>query len=145
MEEVRAAMIKDFKEFLTKTNAMALAIGVIIGAASGKVVTALVADILMPLISLILPPGDWREKQLVLSQSVKGGKISFNAIKYGDFVGNIVDFVIIALVVFLVTKTLMKEPPAAPPEPSQTCPFCKETNAVDATKCKACTSTLTPA
>lgn len=139
-------MIKDFKEFLTKTNAMALAIGVIIGAASGKVVSALVADIFMPIIGLILPKGDWREAQIELSQSLdKNGKVTVNAIKYGDFVGNIVDFIAIALVVFIVTKALMKEPPATPPEPTQTCPFCKESNAVDATKCKACTSTLTPA
>src|SRR5580700_5713349 len=124
-------MIKDFKEFLTKTNAMALAIGVIIGAASGKVVSALVADILMPIIGLILPKGDWREKQIVLSQSFDHGKESINAIKYGDFLGNVVDFIAIALVVFVVTKALMKEPPAAPPEPSQICPFCKESNAVD--------------
>ncbi len=140
-------MLQEFKEFLTKTNAMALAIGVIIGAASGKVVSALVADILMPLIGLILPKGDWREAQHVLSTSYdKGGKvISVNAIKYGDFVGNVVDFIAIALVVFIITKALMKEPPVAPPEPTQTCPFCKEANAVDATKCKACTSALTPA
>jgi large conductance mechanosensitive channel len=138
-------MVKEFKEFLTKTNAMALAIGVIIGAASGKVVSALVADIFMPIIGLILPKGDWREAQIVLSRTVdKVGKESVNAIKYGDFVGNIVDFTAIALVVFIVTKALMKEPPPAPPEPSQTCPFCKESNAVDATKCKACTSALTP-
>jgi large conductance mechanosensitive channel len=133
-------MLKEFKEFLTKTNALALAIGVIIGAASGKVVSALVADILMPIIGLILPKGDWREAQIVLSKTVdKAGKESINAIKYGDFLGNTVDFIAIALVVFFVTKALLKPAPAAP---SQTCPFCKEANAVDATKCKACTSAL---
>jgi large conductance mechanosensitive channel len=76
---------------------------------------------------------------------MENAKQSINAIKYGDFLGSVIDFVAIAMVVFFVTKALMKEPPAAPPEPSQTCPFCKESNAVDATKCKACTSTLTPA
>ena len=136
-------MLKEFKEFLTKSNAMALAIGVIIGAASGKVVSALVADILMPVIGLILSKGDWREAQIVLSQTVgAGGKVSVNAIKYGDFVGNMVDFIAIALVVFLIMKALIKPAPEAP---SQTCPFCKESNAVDATKCKACTSALSPA
>jgi large conductance mechanosensitive channel len=139
-------MIKEFKEFLTKTNAMALAIGVIIGAASGKVVSALVADIFMPIIGLILPKGDWREAQIILSQSLdKNNKVTVNAIKYGDFVGNVVDFVAIATVVFFVTKALMKEPAPPPPDPVQTCPFCKEANAMDATKCKACTSALTPA
>lgn len=135
-------MLQEFKAFLTKTNALALAIGVIIGAASGKVVSGLVSDILMPLIGLILPKGDWKEAQIVLSRSVDAaGKTTVNAIKYGDFIGNVVDFIAIALVVFLLTKALLKPAPAPP---SQTCPFCKEPNAVDATRCKACTSALTP-
>ena len=136
-------MLKEFKDILKKTNALALAIGVIIGAASGKVVSALVADIIMPLIGLILPNGDWRDHSYVLSTSVdKAGKVSINAIKYGDFLGNIIDFVAIALVVFLITKAIMKPEPAAPATPTQTCPYCKEANAIDATKCKACTSAL---
>lgn len=139
-------MLKEFKEFLTKSNALALAIAVIIGAASGKVVSALVADLLMPIIGLILPKGDWREAQIVLSQTTdKAGKLSTNAIKYGDFLGNTIDFIAIALVVYLITKAIMKPEPEAPAAPTQTCPFCKESNAVDATKCKACTSALSPA
>jgi len=134
------AMLTEFKEFLTKSNALALAVGVIIGAASGKVVSALVADILMPIIGLALPKGDWREAAIELSRSTDAaGKITINAIKYGDFIGNVVDFAAIALVVFLITKALLKPAPAAP---SQTCPYCKESNAVEATKCKACTSVL---
>ena len=133
-------MLQEFKAFLTKSNALALAVGVIIGAAMGKVVSALVADILMPIIGMILPKGDWRNAQIVLSEGVdKAGKATVNAIKYGDFLGNIVDFVVIAFIVFMVTKALIKPDPATP---TQTCPFCKETNAVDATKCKACTSAL---
>src|SRR5579862_6369751 len=134
------SMIQDFKAFLTKSNALALAIGVIIGAASGKVVSALVADILMPIIGLILPKGDWQQAQIVLSRGMDAkGNPTVNAIKYGDFLGNVVDFIAIALVVFLITKALLKP---EPPAPSQTCPYCKESNAVDATKCKACTSAL---
>lgn len=134
------AMLTEFKEFLTKSNALALAVGVIIGAASGKVVSALVADILMPIIGLALPKGDWREAAIELSRSTDAaGKITINAIKYGDFIGNVVDFAAIALVVFLITTALLKPAPAAP---SQTCPYCKESNAVEATKCKACTSVL---
>lgn len=133
-------MLKDFKEFLLKTNALALAIGVIIGAASGKLVSALVADMLMPLIGLILPKGDWRDAQIVLNQSTDAaGKVTVSAIKYGDFLGNMVDFIVIALVVYLVTKMLLRPAPAAP---TQTCPYCKEANVIDATKCKACTSVL---
>ena len=133
-------MISDFKTFLTKSNALALAVGVIIGAAMGKVVSALVADILMPVIGLVMPKGDWREAQIVLSTATDAaGKTTVNAIKYGDFLGNVIDFIVIAFVVYLVTKALIKEAPAAP---SKTCPFCKEKNAVDATKCKACASAI---
>jgi large conductance mechanosensitive channel len=133
-------MWPEFKAFLTKSNALALAVGVIIGAAMGKVVTALVGDILMPVIGLALPKGDWRGAQVVLSEGLDAaGKPTVNAIKYGDFLGNVVDFLVIAFVVFLITKALLKP---APEEPIQTCPYCKETNAVDATKCKACTSAL---
>ena len=136
------SVLQEFKEFLTKTNALALAIGVIIGAASGKVVSGLVADILMPIIGLVLPKGDWKEAQVVLSRSTDAaGKVTVNAIKYGDFIGNVVDFIAIAVVVFFLTKALLKPAPEAP---SQTCPYCKEANALDATKCKACTSALTP-
>ncbi len=133
-------MLREFKDFMSKSNALALAVGVIIGAASGKVVSALVADILMPIIGLVLPKGDWRDAQIVLSKSVDAaGKATVNAIKYGDFLGNVIDFIAIALVVFFVAKALLKPAPAVP---SQTCPYCKEGNALDATKCKACTSAL---
>jgi len=137
-------MWNEFKSFLLKTNAFALAIGVIIGAATGKVVSAIVADLLMPVISLLIPSGSWREAQLVLSQTTgPDGKPVLNAIKYGDVLGNVVDFVIIASVVFLLTKALIgNEPAPAPPPPSKTCGECKETVAVDARRCKWCGSSL---
>src|SRR5437879_3184291 len=107
-------MIGEFKAFLTKSNALALAEGVIIGAAMGKVVSALVADILMPLIGVVMPKGDWREAQIVLSQGMDAaGKPTVNAIKYGDFLGNVVDFVVIAFVVYLVGRALLKPGPEA--------------------------------
>jgi large conductance mechanosensitive channel len=134
-------MWPEFKAFLTKTNALALAVGVIIGAAMGKVVSALVGDIMMPIIGMILPKGDWREAQIVLSTATDAaGKTTVNAIKYGDFFGNVVDFIVISIVVFLVTKALMKPEPDVP---TQKCPYCKETNDIEATRCKACTSALT--
>ncbi|HEY2388380.1 MAG TPA: large conductance mechanosensitive channel protein MscL [Candidatus Binatia bacterium] len=137
-------MWNEFRSFLLKTNAFALAIGVIIGAATGKVVSAIVADLLMPVISLMIPSGSWREAQLVLSQTTGAdGKPVLNALKYGDVLGNVVDFVIIAFVVFLLTKALIGgEPAAAPPPPTKTCGECKETVAVDARRCKWCGSTL---
>jgi large conductance mechanosensitive channel len=134
-------MIKDFKEFLTKSNAMALAIGVIIGAATGKLVTGIVADLLMPIISLVLPAGDWREKQIVLKSVVDAaGKETVTAIKYGDLVGNTIDFLIIACVVFLITKALLPKPADAPP--TKTCPECLESIPAAAKKCKACGSVV---
>jgi large conductance mechanosensitive channel len=136
-------MIKGFKEFLLKNNVLALAVAVIVGGAVGKVVSSLAADILMPLISMVLPAGDWRTAKLALSTSVgPDGKEVVNAISYGNFFGSVVDFLIIALVVYLMTKALLKEPVAAPPPPTKNCPRCKEAIALDATKCKFCTADI---
>jgi large conductance mechanosensitive channel len=136
-------MWKEFRDFLLKTNAFALAIGVIIGAATGKVVSAIVADLLMPVISLAIPSGSWREAQLVLSQTTgPDGKPILNALRYGDVLGNLVDFVIIAFVVFTITKMLLGEPAAAPAPPSKICPECKEVVAIDARRCKWCGSVI---
>jgi large conductance mechanosensitive channel len=133
-------MIRGFKEFLLKNNVLALAIAVIVGGAVGKVVSSLAADIIMPFISLILPSGDWRAAQAVLGQTTgPDGKPIINAVKYGTFFGNVVDFLIIAFVVYLLTKALLKEPAAAP---SKACPRCKEAVAIDANKCKFCTADI---
>ena len=133
-------MVREFREFLLKQNALALAVGVIIGAAIGKVVTSMVGDILMPLISLALPQGEWRAAKIILSQSVgPDGKEVVNAINYGAFIGTIIDFVIVALVVFLIVRQLIKP---APDSPTKVCTFCRETIPAEATKCKACTSAV---
>lgn len=136
-------MIRGFKEFLLKNNVLALAVAVIVGGAVGKVVSSLAADILMPLIGMVLPSGDWRSAKLVLSKTVgPDGKDAINAISYGNFFGSVVDFAIIAFVVYMITKSLIKEPPAAAPAPTKDCPRCKEAIAVDATKCKFCTADI---
>jgi large conductance mechanosensitive channel len=131
-------MLKEFKEFLMKTNALALAIGVIIGAAVGKVVSSLVSDILMPVIGLLIPGGAWREASIVLAKKIDGTPGA--AITYGAFLGALIDFIIIAFVVFMITKSLLKPAPAAPGPPTKECPFCKETIPAAATKCRACAS-----
>jgi large conductance mechanosensitive channel len=133
-------MIKGFKDFLLKNNVLALAVAVIVGGAVGKVVSSLAADLIMPLVSLVLPSGEWRTAKLVLSTSADGKTV--NALNYGTFFGNVVDFIIIAFVVYMITKSLIKEAPAAPPPPAKTCPRCKENVAVDATKCKFCTADI---
>jgi len=132
---------REFREFLLKQNALALAVGVIVGAAMGRVVTSLVSDLLMPMLSLGMPGGDWRASKIVLSQTVgPDGKPVINAINYGALAGTVIDFVIVAFVVFLIVRTMLKPAPAAP---TKGCPYCLETVPVAATKCRACTSTLT--
>ena len=134
-------MLGEFKMFLLQTNALALAVGVIIGGAVGKVVSSLVSDILMPLIGLLIPAGGaWRELSFVLSTKPDG--TPGNAITYGAFLGNLVDFVIIALCVFMITKAILKPAPAAPGPPTKECPECKEIIPAAARKCRACTSAV---
>lgn len=133
-------MLSDFKNFLLKTNALALAIGVIIGATTGKVVSAIVDDLIMPPIALVMPPGDWRQAQIELSKAKDAdGKVTVNAIKYGHFAGATIDFVIIAFVVYLVSNKLL--PRETPPE-TKTCNECLETVPKAATRCKFCTTQL---
>lgn len=98
-------MIGQFKKFLVETNALALAVGVVIGGAIAKLVSSLVQGIFMPLIGLILPGGAWREIKIALD--AKG-----NALAVGDVLGATVDFLIIAWVVFVFSTKIMKtEPP----------------------------------
>jgi len=133
-------MWREFREFLFKQNALALAVGVIIGAAAGRVVTSLVADLLMPVISLVMPHGDWQASKIVLSRTVgPDGKEVVNSINYGTFAGTILDFAIVAFVVFLIVRWFLKPAATAPTKP---CPYCKETIPLDATKCRACTSAV---
>jgi large conductance mechanosensitive channel len=134
-------MMKEFKQFLLQTNALALAVGVIIGGAVGKVVSSLVADVLMPLISLAIPGGSWRDSKIILDSHLDAaGKTVEKAITIGSFLGTVVDFVIIATVVFLITKALIKPDRPAPAPPSKNCPECLESIPQAARRCRACGS-----
>jgi len=134
-------MLQEFKDFITKTNALALAIGVIIGAATGKVVTGVVDDVLMPVISLALPSGDWRQAKIILNTVTDAkGKVTESAITYGHLLGTLIDFIFIALVVFLIVRALIKPPPPGPP--TKSCPECLESISAEARKCKACGSNV---
>lgn len=134
-------MVSEFRAFLTKTNALALAVGVIIGAAVGNVVSGLASDILMPIVSLVLPGGTWREAKWVLSRSTDAsGKVVENAMLYGRFVGALIDFLVISLVLFLIIRTLVKPVPVATPEPQKQCPECLEMIPAAARRCRACTA-----
>src|SRR5437868_6156547 len=123
-------MYQEFKAFLQKYNVMALAIAFILGAAIGKVVTALVNDLIMPIIGAAVPSGEYRQ------MTMQVGSVKFMV---GDFLGNVVDFVIIAFIVFLIGKALIK--PAPTPE-TKTCPECTEVIASAAKRCKYCTATV---
>ena len=91
--------IEEFSEFLKNYQVIGLAVAVIIGAAAGKMVTAMVNDIIMPIIAVLVPGGDWKTSVLEI------GPMKFLV---GDFVGAIIDFVIVALVIFLIVKLVMK-------------------------------------
>ena len=132
-------MFAEFRGFLLKTNALALAIGVIIGAALGAVVNSLVNDIIMPPVGLLLGGVDFSNLKWVLKDAVNGDAKTEVAIRYGTFINDVIAFIVIAFVVWRLSKMFIKEAPAAE---VKTCPFCKEANAVDATKCKACTSQI---
>lgn len=133
-------MLEDFKKFLLQTNALALAVGVIIGGAVGKVVSSLVSDILMPIIGLAIPGGAWREQKIVLSTAPDG--TPGNAVTYGAFIGSLVDFVIIAAAVFMITKALIKPAAPAPAKPTKECPECLDVIPKAARKCRACGSAV---
>ncbi len=128
-----------FREFLLKTNAFALAVGVIIGVALGNVVNSLVNDLIMPPIGLALGGIDFSQLKIVLKDAVGGDATTEVAIRWGSFINVVIAFAVIAFVVYLIAGRLMTE---APPAPTKTCPFCKESNAVDATRCKFCTQAI---
>jgi large conductance mechanosensitive channel len=142
------ALWEDFKKFAFKGNVIDLAVGVVIGAAFGKIVTAMVSDLVMPMVALLMPAGDWRDNGIVLraGESAKDSVI----LKYGDFLGAILDFFIIALVLFLLLSKLVKVAEGriiksdAPPVVKE-CPFCVESIPFAAKRCKFCTSDLTVA
>ena len=122
-------------------NAMSLALGVIIGGAIGKVVGSLTSDVLMPLVSMLIPGGSWRDAQVVLKTNATGEVV--NAIKLGTFLGTVIDFLIIALVIQWLSKMLVKPAAPAPAGPAtKTCGECDESVLATARKCKHCGSTV---
>lgn len=131
-------MLKEFKEFVMRGNVLDLAVAVIIGAAFGKIVSSLVNDILMPLVGLVLGGVNFSELVLTVGSAV---------VAWGAFVQAIVDFLIIAFVIFLIVKaankTKKEEAPAPPAEPTtKDCPYCFTTISIQATRCPNCTSKL---
>ena len=147
-------MWKEFKEFAVKGNAVDLAVGVIIGAAFGGIVTSLVKDIIMPPHSLLTGGLDFSNKFVVLkagadpaanfatpAQAAAAGAVTWN---YGNFVTLIINFLIVAVCIFLVIRAMnkMKRPEANEPATSKDCPACAMTIPVKATRCPHCTTEL---
>ena len=127
-------MLKEFREFAIRGNVMDLAVAVIIGGAFGKIVTSLVNDIIMPLIGLVLGGVNFSELAITV-----GGAV----VKWGAFVQSIIDFIIVALVIFLLVRAmnrLKREEPVTPT--TKECPQCFTTIPLKATRCPNCTSQL---
>lgn len=142
-------MLKEFKEFAIRGNVMDMAVGIIIGAAFGKIVTSFVKDIIMPPIGLLMGGVDFSNLFINLSSTsyatlAEAQKAGAATINYGAFINTVIDFVIIAFAIFLVIKQmnrLKKEPSPADPTTKQ-CPACLSTIPINAKKCAHCTSDL---
>jgi large conductance mechanosensitive channel len=129
-----------FREFLLKTNALALAVGVIIGVALGNVVNSLVNDLIMPPIGFVLGGIDFGKLKWILKEGVPPGDPATEvAIRWGNFINVVIAFIAIALVVYWLQKMFLKEPP---PAEIKTCPFCKEPNSPEASRCRAYTQPI---
>jgi large conductance mechanosensitive channel len=142
-------MLKEFKEFAMKGNVLDMAIGVIIGAAFGKIVTSLVSDVLMPPIGLLMGKVDFSSLFLNLSSTPQPSLAAAKAagtptINYGVFLQTVFDFIIIAFVIFMLVKQINRlKKPAAPGAPTtKDCPLCLSTIPIKATKCAHCTSSV---
>ncbi len=140
------AFIDDFKKFAFKGNVVDLAVGVVIGGAFGKIVSALVSDLVMPLVRLALRSGDWRKSGLVLKTAAdpKDNVV----LAYGDFIGSVLDFFVVALVLFIIVSRIIKaaeqrfHKPVDVAPTTKECPACCEQVPLKATRCKFCTSEL---
>jgi len=142
-------MGKEFKEFVMRGNVMDMAVGIIIGAAFGKIVTSMVNDVIMPPIGLILGKVDFSSLFLNLSSTHYDSLAAAKAAgaptsNYGVFLNAVIDFLIVAFVIFLLVKQvnrLKKEPAPAPPN-TKDCPYCKTSIPVGAVRCPNCISDL---
>jgi large conductance mechanosensitive channel len=144
-------MWKEFKEFVMRGNVMDMAVGIIIGAAFGKIVTSFVSDVIMPPIGLIFGKVDFSSLFLNLSSTHYDSLTAAKAagaptINYGVFLNAVIDFLIVAFVIFLLVKQvnrLKKTPAAAPPNTNtKECPYCKTSIPIGAVRCPNCISDL---
>ncbi len=141
-------MLKEFREFIARGNVVDMAVGIIIGAAFGKIVSSLVEDVIMPPIGLLLGKVDFSNLFLNLSGQpypslAEAKKAGAAVIGYGAFLNNIISFLIVAFAVFLLVKSVnrIRRKEEAPAD-TKTCPFCMSSIALGATRCPHCTSQI---
>ncbi len=144
-------MLKEFKEFALKGNVLDMAVGIIIGVAFGKIVTSLVNDVIMPPIGLLLGNVDFSNLFINLTDTpfatlAAAKEAGAATVNYGVFLNAILDFVIVAFVIFLLIRQfnrMKKKEEAPPPEPTtKDCQYCHSTIPIKATRCPNCTSEL---
>lgn len=142
-------MLKEFKEFAMRGNVVDMAVGIIIGAAFGRIITSLVGDIIMPPIGVVLGKVDFSNLFLSLSgqqyPNLAAAKAAGAAtINYGVFINTLIDFLIVAFVIFLMVRQINRwskpAPPAAPT--TKECSYCASSIPIKATRCPNCTSQL---
>jgi large conductance mechanosensitive channel len=127
-------MLKEFREFAIRGNVMDLAVAVIIGGAFGKIITSLVSDVLMPVIGLVMGGVNFSELSITVGAAV---------IKWGAFVQSIIDFIIIAFVIFMLVRAMNRMKRDEPVTPTtKECPHCFTTIPLKAARCPNCTSQL---
>jgi large conductance mechanosensitive channel len=151
-----SGFVKEFRDFIARGNVIDLAVGVVIGAAFTKIVTSLVEGILMPVVGLFTGRIDFASMFYVLDKS-KGIPVSLaeakekaiSVIAYGQFINDVISFLIVAFVIFLIVKRvnrLWSGEPADKEEPTtKECSYCASTIPIKATRCPECTSQLQPA
>jgi large conductance mechanosensitive channel len=152
----KSGFIKEFRDFIARGNVIDLAVGIVIGAAFTKIVTSIVEGMLMPVVGLFTGRVDFASRFWVLDKS-KGLPVSLSEAKaagipvvaYGQFINDIISFLIVALVVFLIVKRVNRlwsaEPKDTDEPTTKNCPYCVSAIPVKATRCPECTSQLQPA
>ncbi|MCF8566662.1 large conductance mechanosensitive channel protein MscL [Alicyclobacillus tolerans] len=141
-------MWKEFRDFIARGNVFDLAVGIIIGGAFGKIVTSLVNDIIMPPIGLLFGPLNFSSLYLNLSRKSYASLAQAKAagaptINYGSFINNVIDFLIVAFVIFLMVRSINKlRKPKTAEITTKTCPYCLSSIPLAAMKCAHCTSDM---
>src|ERR1700690_4363226 len=135
-------MLKEFKEFAMRGSVIDLAVGVIIGGAFGKIITSLVTDVIMPPIGLLLHGMDFSNLFISLNGQVyttlaDAQKAGAPTLNYGNFINNVIDFLIVALVIFLMIRAInrLQKPAPAAPSTTKDCPYCFTAIPIKATRC----------